>query len=147
MNRLFRRHMNLDSLQSQLGAFQQEISFLLTTLLFVSLGLTFLFTPSHIATNLSIAIAILLLLLACRYLATRASTYKSELSKDRTQILLMCAQGLTPATLAILAVSLQLPYSDTFVNIVTYVIILTNVVATTGAILSVRGTKANRKLF
>ena len=42
--------------------------------------------------------------------------------------MLVCGQGLTPATLAILAVSLQLPLSDTFINIVTYVIILTNVV-------------------
>ena len=48
VNRLFRRQMNLDYLQSQLGAFQQEISFLLTTLLFVFLGLTFFIIPSHI---------------------------------------------------------------------------------------------------
>ena len=54
----------------------------------------------------------------------------------------MCAQGLTPATLAILAVSLQLPHSDTFVNIVTYIIILTNIVTTVGAILSQRETEA-----
>ena len=144
VNRLFRRQINLDALQSQLGAFQQEISFLLTTLLFVSLGLTFVITPSHIATNLSIAIVFLLLLLAVRFMATRASTFKSELSNDKRKILLMCAQGLTPATLAILAVSLQLPHSDTFVNIVTYVIILTNIVTTAGAILSEREPKPNR---
>ena len=56
----------------------------------------------------------------------------------------MCAQGLTPATLAILAVSLQLPHANTFVNIVTYIIILTNIVATAGAILSRGETEANR---
>ena len=133
--------MNLDALQSQLGAFQQEISFLLTTLLFVSLGLTFLITPSHIASNFSIAIVILVLLLAVRYVATRASTFNSPLSSEKRKIWLMCAQGLTPATLAILALSLQLPYSDTFVNIVTYIIILTNIVATAGAILSEREPK------
>ena len=144
VNKLFRRQMNLDSLQSQLGAFQQEISFLLTTLLFVSLGLTFVITPSHIATNLSIAIVILLLLLTTRFVATRASTFKSQLSNEKRKILLMCAQGLTPATLAILAVSLQLPHADTFVNIVTYVIILTNIVTTAGAILSERELKPNR---
>ena len=98
-------------------------------------------TPSHIATNLSIAIVILLLLLAVRFVATRASTFKSPLSNEKRKILLMCAQGLTPATLAILAVSLQLPHADTFVNIVTYIIILTNIVTTAGAILSQRETE------
>ena len=141
VNRLFRRQMNLDALQSQLGAFQQEISFLLTTLLFVSLGLTFLITPSHISSNLSIAIVILVLLLAVRYVATRASTFNSPLSNEKRKIWFMCAQGLTTATLAILALSLQLPHSDTFVNIVTYIIILTNIVTTTGAILSEREPK------
>ena len=57
----------------------------------------------------------------------------------------MCAQGLTPATLAILAVSLQLPNSDTFVNIVTYVIILTNLVTTIGSIINTRQKKLNSK--
>ncbi|MGO8806207.1 MAG: cation:proton antiporter [Candidatus Bathyarchaeia archaeon] len=142
VNRLFRRQMNLDTLQSQLGVFQQEISFLLTTLLFVSLGLLFVITPSHIATNLSIAIVILFLLLAVRFVAIHASTFKSPLSNEKRKILLMCAQGLTPATLAILAVSLQLPHSNTFVNIVTYIIILTNIVTTVGAILSQRETEA-----
>lgn len=138
VNRLFRRQMNMDSLQNQLGAFQQEISFLLTTLLFFALGLTFVITPSHIAANLSVATAILLLLLATRYVATWASTYKSPLANERKEIVLMCAQGLTPATLAILAVSFLLPHANTFVNIVTYVIILTNIVTTAGAILNVR---------
>ena len=134
VNKLFRRKMNLDYIQSEMGGFQQEISFLLTTLLFVFLGVTFLITPAHIATNLSIALTVLLLLLACRFVATNVSTHKSQLSNEKKEIILMCAQGLTPATLAILAVSLQLPQADTFVNIVTYVIILTNIVTTSAAI-------------
>ncbi len=144
VNRLFRRQMNLDTLQSQLGGFQQEISFLLTTLLFVFLGVTFVITPTHIATNLSIAVLVVVLLLASRFLAIRVSISKSKLYDERREILLMCAQGLTPATLAILAVSLQLPLANTFVNIVTYVIILTNIVTTVGAILSVRDHKSSR---
>lgn len=144
VNRLFRRQMNLDTLQSQLGGFQQEISFLLTTLLFVFLGVTFVITPTHIATNLSIAVLVVVLLLASRFLAIRVSISKSKLYDERREILLMCAQGLTPATLAILAVSLQLPLAKTFVNIVTYVIILTNIVTTVGAILSVRDHKSSR---
>jgi len=45
----------------------------------------------------------------------------------------MCAQGLTPATLAIVAVDAGLPLGDTFLELVTYVIILTNVVTTAGS--------------
>jgi cell volume regulation protein A len=147
LNRLFRRQINLDSVQNQLGTFQEEISFLLTTLLFVSLGLIFVVSPTHIATNLSIGTVILFLLLLVRFVATRASTFKSPLSSENRTILLMCAQGLTPATLAILAVSLQLPHADTFVNIVTYVIILTNIVTTVGEIINVRVKKENRQLL
>ena len=144
VNKLLRRQMNLDSIQIQLGAFQEEISFLLTTLLFVFLGVTFVIIPSNIPANLSIAVVILLLLLVCRFVATKVSTFKSKLANERREILLMCAQGLTPATLVILAVSLQLPFADIFVNIVTYIIIFTNIIATAGAIINMRGKKTNR---
>jgi potassium/hydrogen antiporter len=139
---LYKREMNMDPLQKQLGTFQEEISFLLETLFFVFLGITFLIKPSQIAVNFSIGILILFSLLTIRFLATRVSTFRSELSTHRREILLMCAQGLTPATLAILAVSLQVPMADTFLNVVTYVIILTNVATTFGSILKMR---QNRK--
>lgn len=138
VNRLFKRQINIDSLQKQLGGFQEEISFLLETLFFVFLGLTFIINPSLAATNLSLGILILVVLLAVRFVATRISTYRSELDSERRTILLMCAQGLTPATLAILAVSLQIPLANTFLNIVTYVIILTNIVTTVGSISNMR---------
>lgn len=143
VNRLFRWQMNMDSLQKQLVGFQEEISFLLETLFFVFLGLTFMITPSFVAGNLTIGILIIIILLAVRFVATQVSTFKSELSKQRRTILFMCAQGLTPATLAILAVGLQLPLADTYLNIVTYVIILTNIVATVGSFLNVRQLKQN----
>ncbi len=136
--RLFKREMDMDDLQKQLSTFQEEISFLLETLFFVFLGLTFLIKPSQITTNFSIGILVLVVLLATRLLATRVSTFRSELSTQKTAILLMCAQGLTPATLAILAVSLQISLSDTFLNIVTYVIILTNIITTAGSFVKKR---------
>jgi cell volume regulation protein A len=141
VNRLFRKQINIDSLQKQLGGFQEEISFLMETLFFVFLGLTFVVTPSLVAANLSLGILFLIVLLAVRFAATRVSTYKSELYNERRAIVLMCAQGLTPATLAILAVSLQIPLADTFLNIVTYVIILTNIVTTVGSIVNMRQQK------
>jgi potassium/hydrogen antiporter len=134
VNRLFKTQMNIDSLRKQIGAFQEEISFLLRTLFFVFLGLTFVIMPSLLLANFSLGILFLIVLLSVRTAAVQVSTYKSELKSETRSIVLMCAQGLTPATLAILAVSLQLPIADTFLNIVTYVIILTNIVTTIGSI-------------
>jgi cell volume regulation protein A len=138
VNRLFRRHINMDSLEKQLERFQGEISFFLETLFFVFLGLIFVITPALIASNLSIGILILIMLLATRFVAVKVSTFRSELNKERRQILMTCAMGLTPATLGVLAVSLQLPHAGTFLNIVTYIIILTNIVTTVGSFLNMR---------
>jgi potassium/hydrogen antiporter len=141
VNRLFKKQLNIDSLQKQIGGFHDEITFLMETLFFVFLGLTFVIKPSLVASNLSLGILMLVMLLLVRFAATRVSTFRSELGKERRVIVLMCAQGLTPATLAILAVSLQIPMADTFLNIVTYVIILTNIVTTVGSILNMRRQK------
>ena len=138
LNRLFRRQINMDPLEKQLEMFQGEISFFLETLFFVFLGLTFVITPALVVSNLSIGLLILVMLLATRFAAVKISTFKSELNNERRQILFTCAMGLTPATLAVLAVSLQLPLAGTFLNIVTYVIILTNIVTTVGSILNMR---------
>ncbi|MCL4430532.1 MAG: cation:proton antiporter [Chloroflexi bacterium] len=135
VKKLLRKDMNMDSIQKQLGGFHEEISFLMETLFFVFLGLTFVINPSTVIGNLSIGLLVLALLLVVRFAATTASTYNSSLHNDRKIILFMCSQGLTPATLAVLAVSLNLPLADTFLNIVTYVIILTNVVTTIGSVL------------
>ena len=141
VNRLFRRQISMDSLEKQLETFQGEISFFLETLFFVFLGLTFIITPALIVSNLSIGLLILVMLLATRFVAVKISTFRSELNNERRQILLTCAMGLTPATLGVLAVSLQLPLADTFLNIVTYIIILTNIVTTVGSILNMRQLK------
>ena len=138
LNKLFRRQINMDPVEKQLEMFQGEISFFLETLFFVFLGLTFVITPALVVSNLSIGLLILVMLLATRFAAVKISTFKSGLNNERRQILFTCAMGLTPATLAVLAVSLQLPLADTFLNIVTYVIILTNIVTTVGSILNMR---------
>ncbi len=144
VNRIFRRQMSIDPLKKQLAKFQEEISFLLRTLFFVFLGLTFVINPANITTKLSIAIVLLFVLLSLRIIATRISTYRSKLQNDRDTIILMCAQGLTPATLATLAVTQGIPHANTFLNIVTYIIILTSIVTTVGAIANMR--KQNRSV-
>ena len=124
----------MDPLQKQLGIFQGEITFLLETFFFVFLGLIFIINPQQIITNLGIGIFLLAILLAFRTLATMVSTKGSDLRKDRSKIILLNAQGLTPATLAIIAVNAGLPLGNTFLSLVTYVIILTNIVTTGGSI-------------
>ena len=91
------------------------------------------------AYNTATGALLLMVLLAFRALATTASTYHSELRADRTKIILFCAQGLTPATLAIIAVNEGLPLAGQFLSLVTYVIILTNVVTTAGSLRTRRG--------
>jgi potassium/hydrogen antiporter len=126
--------LNMEALQKRLGIFQEEISFMVETLFFVFLGMTFQISSSQILDNLAIGALVLGVLLLFRTGATEVSTRNSELSSDRRTIILMCAMGLVPATLAIIAVNLGLPLANSFLNIVTYVIILTNIVAAAGAV-------------
>jgi potassium/hydrogen antiporter len=135
VKRLFRTEMSIEPIQKQLDTFQEEITFLMETLFFVFLGLTFVIIPSNVLTNLSISLFLVALLLFVRFGATQMSTFKSSLHNDRKIILLMCSQGLTPATLAILAIGMNIPFADTFLNLVTYLIIFTNIVTTIGSFL------------
>jgi cell volume regulation protein A len=141
LRRITKHRINMDQLQKQLGAFQEEISFLVETLFFVLLGLTFVIIPAVIVSNLVTAIIVVAVLLGVRYVATSISTSRSEIRRERRGIILMCAQGLVPATLAIIALNLQIPLANSFLNIVTYVIIITNVVTAAGAVLSRHGSR------
>jgi cell volume regulation protein A len=143
LNYITKRHWDMEQLQRQLGIFQDEISFLIETLFFVFLGLTFEIAPASVVDNLGFGIAALVILLAVRYFATSVSTFRSELSEDKRAIWLMCAQGLVPATLAIIALNLQLPLSNSFLNIVTYVIVLTNAVTAVGSVLRRRAVRTS----
>jgi NhaP-type Na+/H+ or K+/H+ antiporter len=138
LRRLTKRRISMDALQRQLGTFQEEISFLVETLFFVFLGLTFVIDPAVIISNLATAVVVVVVLLSVRYVATSVSTFKSEIRSERRGIILMCAQGLVPATLAIIALNLQIPLANDFLSIVTYVIILTNVITAAGAIITRR---------
>ena len=142
---LLKQEINMEVLQQRLGIFQEEISFLMETLFFVFLGLTFQINSSQIVDNLLIGGAVLGVLLLFRTGATEVSTRGSELSSDKDTIVLLCAMGLVPATLAIIAVNLGLPLANSFLNIVTYVIILTNLVAAGGAVLRRRSDRRAKR--
>ena len=128
-----RRELKMTGLESQLRSFQEEISFLLETFFFVFLGLIFVIRPSEIVSNFLTGALFVAILLAVRYMAVNISTKGSELSKDKTMITFMCAQGLTPAILAIVALTDNLPLANSFVSIVVFVIIITNVVTAVDA--------------
>jgi NhaP-type Na+/H+ or K+/H+ antiporter len=60
LNAIRRRRFDLENLRNQLGLFQEEISFLMETLFFVFLGLTFLIDPAQVGRNMSVGVIILL---------------------------------------------------------------------------------------
>jgi cell volume regulation protein A len=134
-NKILRIKMNLDTLQQQLRGFYEEISFLLETLFFVSLGLIFVIDTKFLLYGLMFTAVLIL----TRFGSVGVSTFKSSsLAPQKRVISLMCALGLTPATLAILTVTYhrefpdKLQLADTFVSIITCVIILTNVITAIG---------------
>ncbi|MCL4399057.1 cation:proton antiporter [Candidatus Parvarchaeota archaeon] len=136
---LLKRRTNLKNLEKQLHTLQGEITFLLSTFFFVFLGIVFSISLSSLEFGAIVGAIILLILLFSRYLATSISTIRSEISADKKYIIMLLPQGLTPATLAILALSYGIPLASTFLVLVTYVIIFTNVVATVGVFAARRG--------
>lgn len=136
-------HFDISDLQQEITKFQGEISFLMKTFFFVFLGLVFVIDPANIFFNLLVGLGFLAILLFSRWVASRISTRSSELYKDKNLILLLCAQGLTPATLSIVALNEGLPLANTFVNFTVYVIILTNIITTIGTVWFTRKTKQN----
>ena len=138
VGRLFGRQLNMDALQGRLQLFHGEITFLMGTLFFVFLGLTFVINPSSVLTNLSIGLLILAVLLVIRRSAIAISTAGSEMRSYSNLLTLMCAMGLTPATLAVISVNLNLPLAESYLNLVTYIIVFTNVVTAVGSVLRVR---------
>ncbi len=136
-----RRELKITELETQLRGFQDEISFLLETFFFVFLGLTFLVQPSAILFNLLSGALFVAILLVIRYSAVNISTRGSELYKSRRLITLMCAQGLTPAILSIVALADNLPLADQFVSIVVFVIVITNIIT---SVVSYYTMKSNR---
>ncbi|NHH97184.1 hypothetical protein DYY66_2316 [Candidatus Nitrosotalea sp. FS] len=129
---------DLADMNEQFYKFQGEISFLMETFFFVFLGLVFVITPSTILSNLVLGLLVIGILLVFRFIATKASTIKSELRKDQLAIFIICAQGVVPATLSIAALNDGIPLANTFVSIAVYVIILSNIVTTAGSILVAR---------
>jgi cell volume regulation protein A len=141
LNRIAGLRISMEELMRRLSTFQGEISFLLNTLFFVFLGLTFQIDPQQAVGELAVATGFVAILMGSRVASVTVSTIRSGLSKQRPEIVLMSAQGVTQATLAIIALNAGLPLGNTFLALVAYVIILTNVITTIGSVW-IRRTKA-----
>jgi uncharacterized protein (DUF2062 family) len=114
----------------------------------VFLGLTFVLQPSEIIMDLSIAAVLSAVLLGSRFVSVSIATFHSPiLSANRPEITLLSAQGVTQATLAIIAFNAGIPLGALFLSIVAYVIILTNLITTIGAIWARRRKKFGFKEF
>ena len=138
-----RQKFTISDMREQFNKFQSEMAFLMETFFFVFLGLTFLINPGEIISNILLSSTILGILLFFRYIATKISTQGSDLAKDKKIIFLICAQGIVPATLSIVALNEGLPLANTFLNLTVYVIILTNIITTAGTLWM---TKSSRKI-
>lgn len=134
LNSLRDKRIDMDALTKRLSGIQDEISFLLNTLFFVFLGLTFSLEPNSVLSNLAVSLAIVAVLLGSRCVAVYASTFRSELATERPEIVLLSAQGVTQATLAIIAFNIGISLGSVFLTLVAYVIIITNVITTAGSI-------------
>ncbi len=141
ISELFKKRIKMDKLEKEIFNFQGEITFILKTFFFVFLGLILSLSFSSLYFGLEAGAALLLILLFSRFIASSISTYKSDMVKDKKSILISLAQGLTPATLAILALEYGIPQANTFLILVTYVIIFTNIITTVGTFIVLKGKK------
>ena len=138
-----RRKLHINLLQHKLSEFQEELSFLLEAFIFVFLGLIFSISLNNVFFGLLIGGMVTLILLIVRGLAVSTSTFRSAISKDKKTLMLLCAQGLTPATLSVLALGYGIPLANTFIGLVTYVIIFTNIVTAIGSYLAAKRLKSS----
>lgn len=130
---MLKRRVKIRALERQIFTLQGELSFLLRTFFFVFLGLILSLSYQTALFGAVFGLAIVAVLMFSRTIAASISTFRSEIAKDKGLILVAFAQGTTPATLAILALSYNLPLSGSFLTLVTYIIIFTNIITTVGA--------------
>ncbi len=137
--------MNIDGVFPSLNDFQNEISFLLETFFFVFLGLIFVVDPSSVLENMLAGLLFVVILVTIRFLAVTVAQHGSTAAKDRSMITIMCAQGIVPASLSIYLLGFNVPLKETFVSVITYIIILTNLVTTLGVWWSSRHRRSKRR--
>lgn len=117
--------------------FQGELAFLVRTFFFVYLGI--LVDPAQLADLLTWAYGIVLfaIMVAARYVAVAATQRELRLTGDSLILLVMMPRGLAAAVLAAVPASAAYMISGTerFVSLAFLVLVLSNLMATVGAML------------
>ncbi|MBS7642127.1 cation:proton antiporter [Candidatus Bathyarchaeota archaeon] len=114
--------------------FQSQISFLVRTFLFVSIGVVSVFDDIVIVV---IGLAISIILIITRYLAVRVSLFKAPLIvKLKTRILtFMVGRGLAAASIASLASYYRIPHSGEMYSLTVSIILFTVILSSIGAMI------------
>ncbi|MEM2740155.1 MAG: cation:proton antiporter [Candidatus Bathyarchaeia archaeon] len=114
--------------------FQSQISFLMRTFLFASIGVVSVFDDMRV---LIAGLAISVILAAARYLAVKVSLFKAPLIvKLKTRILtFMMGRGLAAASMASLASYYRVPYSGEIYSLTVSTILFTVIFSSIGAML------------
>jgi len=122
----------------KLNEIQNEVSFIFETLFFVFLGMVFTINTTTIIENLVVASIFTGILIITRYMAVSLANRGSETYSYRGTITVLCAQGIVPATLSIYLLRYSLPDKYTYLALITYIIILTNLITTIGTYIQSR---------
>jgi len=122
----------------KLNEIQNEVSFIFETLFFVFLGMVFTINTTTIIENLVVASIFTGILIITRYMAVSLANRGSETYNYRGTITVLCAQGIVPATLSIYLLRYSLPDKYIYLALITYIIILTNLITTIGTYIQSR---------
>lgn len=115
------------SIDEGVRAFHSQISFLIRSFFFVFTGLLFSFSSFN---TVFFGVFLAFVFLGLRVVAVRMSTLKSHLSGERTLMTVMLPRGLAAAVLASLPLTVGVPGSQVFPEIV-FMVILTSIVMCT----------------
>ena len=122
-----------------LNRIQYELTFVLKTFFFVLMGLILTVIPTAtILTTFLYAGIFTLALFGIRFLASTLSTAGSPLEGDRNIVLFTIAQGLTPAVLAVSAITYNVPNSQIILAVTLAVILYTNIITIGSSIIAKR---------
>jgi len=117
------------SIDESVRAFHGQISFPIRSFFFVFTGLLFSFTS---LTLILFGVFLSFVFLGIRTIAVRISTLKSQAMEERTLMTIMLPRGLAAAVLASLPLTMGIPDSQVFPEIVFMVILTTIVICTVG---------------
>jgi cell volume regulation protein A len=122
--------------------FHSELAFLMRAFFFVFLGLTYDLTLDTLLFSLTFGLLFSGINIGLRYVAVSLSVIRSPMARDKTAMTLLCGQGLTHATLAVIPLQFAIPNADYYPRIIIMMLLITNVVTSVGALAAKRRARA-----